>query len=84
MLKKKYASFLAQKNAADPKATIMQCAYVARGLGLEYFAVQNHGDCWTDESIGKAYKTYQEAEEVNCKDGIRGTLTNFVYRLTTQ
>lgn len=81
LLKKKYASFAGQRNAADPEATIMQCAFVARDMKLEYFALQNYGECWTDDTLGKAYETYENADESSCKDGIGGILTNFVYHL---
>ena len=80
-MKNKYASFVAQRNAADPKATIMQCAFVARDMKIEYFALQNNGECWTDGTLGKAYETYEIADESNCKDGIGGALTNFVYHI---
>ena len=72
---------MAQKNVADPNATIMQCAHVARAMKLKYFALQNFGECWTDGTLEEAYKTYENAEESNCKDGIGGTLTNFVYHM---
>ncbi|KAL9963364.1 hypothetical protein ACROYT_G026874 [Oculina patagonica] len=81
LLKNRYASFLAQRNTEDPKDTIMQCAFVARDMKIEYFALQNYGECWTDGTLGKAYETYEKAEESNCKDGIGGALTNFVYRI---
>ena len=81
LLKKKYASFAGQRNAADPEATIMQCAFLARDMKLEYFALQNYGECWTDDTLGKAYETYTNADESSCKDGIGGVLTNFVYHL---
>jgi len=81
LLKKKYASFAGQRNAADPEATIMQCAFVARDMKLEYFALQNYGECWTDDTVGKAYETYANADKSSCKDGIGGVLTNFVYHL---
>ena len=80
-MKKKYASFVSQKNAADPEATIMQCAFVARDMKLEFFALQDYGECWTDDSLGKAYETYENAEKSSCIDGIGGVLTNFVYHL---
>lgn len=81
LVKRKYASFVSQKNAANPEATIMQCAFVARDMKIEYFALQNYGECWTDDTLGKAYETYAKADESSCKDGIGGFLTNFVYRL---
>ena len=81
LLKKKYASFVSQRNAANPEATIMQCAFVARDMKIEYFALQNFGECWTDDTLGKAYETYTKADESSCKDGIGGVLTNFVYHL---
>ena len=81
LLKKKFASFVSQRNAANPKATIMQCAFVARDMKIRYFALQDYGECWTDDTLEKAYKTYAKADESNCKDGIGGRLTNFVYEL---
>lgn len=81
LVKRKYASFVSQKNAANPEATIMQCAFVARDMKIEYFALQNNGECWTDDTLGKAYETYAKADESSCKDGIGGFLTNFVYHL---
>lgn len=81
LVKRKYASFVSQKNAANPEATIMQCAFVARDMKIEYFALQNYGECWTDDTLGKAYETYAKADESSCKDGIGGFLTNFVYHL---
>lgn len=81
LLKKKYASFVGQRNAADPEATIMKCAFVARDMKIEYFALQNYGECWTDDTLRKAYETHENAEESNCKGGIGGALTNFVYHL---
>ena len=80
-LKNRYASFVAQRNGGDPEATILQCAFVARDMKIEYFALQNYGECWTDDTLGDAYETYENAEESNCKDGIGGALTNFVYRM---
>ena len=81
LLKKKYASFASQRNAANPEATIMQCAFVARDMKIEFFALQNYGECWTDDTLGKAHETYAKADEDSCKDGIGGRLTNFVYEL---
>ena len=81
LLKKKYASFVSQRNAANPEATIMQCAFVARDMKIKYFALQDYGECWTDDTLGKAYETYAKADESSCKDGIGGRLTNFVYEL---
>ncbi|KAL9963373.1 hypothetical protein ACROYT_G026883 [Oculina patagonica] len=81
LLKNKYASFVAPQKGADPKAIIMKCAFVARDMKIEYFALQNYGECWTDGTLGKAYESYEKAEESNCKDGIGGALTNFVYRI---
>ena len=72
---------MAQKNTADPNAIIMQCAHVARDMKIDYFAVQNYAACWTDASLGKAHGTYEKAAESDCKDGVGGVLTNFVYRM---
>ncbi|PFX24446.1 Neurogenic locus Notch protein [Stylophora pistillata] len=81
LLKDKFATFVAQRNEDDPGITVLQCAYVARDKKIEYFALQNNGECWTDKTLGKAYKTYEVAEDSNCKDGIGGVLTNYVYQL---
>ena len=81
LLKDKFATFVAQRNDDDPGYTILQCAYVAHDKMIEYFALQNNGECWTDKTLGEAYNTYEVAEDSNCKDGIGGVLTNYVYQL---
>lgn len=81
LLKDKFATFVAQQNDDDPGYTILQCAYVARDKMIKYFALQNNGECWTDKTLGEAYNTYEVAEDSNCKDGIGGALTNYVYQL---
>lgn len=77
----KFASFTATYKASDPNKTVERCAHLARDMDYEYFAVQNYGECRTDDNIADTYEKHGVASPENCVGGVGGALTNFVYRL---
>lgn len=81
LLNIKFASFTATYKASDPNETVERCAHLARDMDYEYFAVQNYGECRTDDNIADTYDKHGVAFPENCVGGVGGALTNFVYRL---
>ena len=80
LLNIKFGSFASSYSASDPHTTVVKCAHLARDMNFRNFAVQNHGECWTDAKIVDNYDKYGRAVPENCVGGVGASYTNFVYR----
>ncbi|XP_048590582.1 uncharacterized protein LOC116619476 [Nematostella vectensis] len=61
----------------DMSDIIAECAYWAKVLGYEYFAVQFYGECWGYKPRPSRYMIYGRA--TNCVNGVGEHWSNFVY-----
>lgn len=55
------------------------CFAVADKSRLEYFGIQNGGECWLDESQQNKYNTYGESDKCNGEKG--GSWANSVFKI---
>lgn len=77
-----YANFRPYKDWNNMNATILQCAYVARDKGYEYFGVQFYGECYSSVDAAETYDKYGVQTNADlCWANVGGSMTNFVYRI---
>ena len=58
---------------------IESCAHLAKNLKVKIFGMQDEGECWVDLKGTNNYDKHGKSS--NCKDGIGGDWTNFVYKI---
>jgi len=76
-----YANFRPLIDWYNMNATIRQCAFVARDIGFEYFAVQFYGECWSSADAALTYDKHgEETNPDKCWANVGATYTNYVYR----
>lgn len=76
-----YANFRGYIDWNNLNATIRQCAFVARDIGYEYFAVQYYGECWSSWDAADNYDKYGvQTKKEKCLANVGGSMTNFVFR----
>jgi len=77
-----YANFRPYKDWNNMNVTILQCAYVARDKGYEYFGVQFYGECYSSVDAAETYDKYGVQTNADlCWANVGGSMTNFVYRI---
>jgi len=75
------ANFIDDYNKRGNATEIIErCAMIAETKGYDYFSLQYHGECWAgNAAVGSTY--YKSGVAHNCKNGIGGSGTNFVYKI---
>ena len=61
------------------KDAIRKCYEVASDRGYKFFAVQDGGECWGDETGGKTYIKYGRKQ--GCRNGKGASYGNDVYQI---
>ena len=73
-----YRNKINWKKWPDLSDVINACAIAARERGLVYFAVQNFGECWGDETSNTTYSEHGPSDQ--CVNGVGKPHANMVYR----